>query len=275
MLLQRLERAAGRQALDTVGGCLARGREAGERGPVAAGRGRDWLERRAGVRKFSKLAGCGGIAGPLLFTAAWVVGSLRQTGHPAAGVQLSGLAAQDARDPQIMIAGFVVLGACSIGLGAALRRVVAPPSAGPWLVMVAGVAAVAAGVFRRDHMLLTGPGFAGESWHNQVHDVASGIAYGAMLAAPLVLGWRFRADPDWAVVSRPVLVLALAAAVAMAVFASGAAEPWNGVLQRAAVTLAIAVEAVVAARMLTLLSVGSRARPATAPSPVRRSSSTC
>jgi hypothetical protein len=48
MLLQRLERAVGRQALDTVGGCLARGREAGERGPVAAGRGRDWLERRAG-----------------------------------------------------------------------------------------------------------------------------------------------------------------------------------------------------------------------------------
>jgi Protein of unknown function (DUF998) len=78
------------------------------------------------VRKFSRLAGCGGIAGPLLFTAAWVVGSLHQTGHPSAGVQLSGLAGQDSRDPQIMIAGFVVLGACSIGFGAALRRVVAP-----------------------------------------------------------------------------------------------------------------------------------------------------
>jgi hypothetical protein len=29
--------------------------------------------------------------------------------------------------------------------------------------VVAGAASVAAGVFRRDHMLLAGPGFAGES----------------------------------------------------------------------------------------------------------------
>src|SRR5215472_18966967 len=121
--------------------------------------GRDWLERRAGVMKLSRLAGCGGIAGPLLFTAAWVVSSLRQAGHPAAEVQLSGLAAQDARDPQIMIAGFLVLGACSAGFGAALRTVATRRAAGPWLVVAGGVAAVAAGVFRRDHMLLTGPGF--------------------------------------------------------------------------------------------------------------------
>jgi len=230
--------------------------------------------RRAGVMKLSRLAGCGGIAGPLLFTAAWVVSSLRQAGYPAAGVQLSGLAAQDARDPQIMIAAFVVLGACTIGFGAALRRVAAAQSAGPWLVMVAGAAAIATGVFRRDHMLLTGPGFAGESWHNQVHDVASGVAYAAMLAAPLVLARRFRADPEWAVAGRPVLVLALASAVAMAVFASRAAQPWNSVLQRAAVTLALAAEAVVAVRMLTLPPVGARAKPTTAPGPARRAAST-
>ena len=157
------------------------------------------MGRRRRASTLSRLAAWAGIAGPLLFTAAWVVSSLRQAGHPAAGVQLSGLAAADARDPQIMIAAFVVLGACSIGFGAALRKV-APGSAGPWLVMVAGAAAGAVGVFRRDHMLLTGPGFAGESWHNQVHDVASGIAYVAMLAAPLVLVRRFRADSDWAVV---------------------------------------------------------------------------
>jgi len=219
------------------------------------------------VMKLSRLAGCAGIAGPLLFTVAWVACSLRQTGHPAAGVQLSGLAAQDARDPQIMIAAFVVLGACSIGFGAALKKATAPGSAGPWLVMVGGAAAVAAGVFRRDHMLLTGPCFAGESWHNQVHDVASGIAYAAMLAAPLVLGQRLRADPDWAVVSRPVQVLALASTAALVVFASQVAQPWDGVLQRAAVTLALTAEAVVAVRLLTLPPPGSSARPATAPGP--------
>src|SRR5215475_2148092 len=97
--------------------------------------------------RLGRLAAWGGVAGPLLFTAAWVVSSLRQ-GHPAAEVQLSGLAAQDARDPQIMIAGFVVLGACSAGFGAALRTVSPRRAAGPWLVVAGGVAAVAAGAFR-------------------------------------------------------------------------------------------------------------------------------
>src|SRR5215475_12299953 len=147
--------------------------------------------------RLGKLAAGGGVAGPLLFTAAWVVSSLRQAGHPAAEVQLSGLAAEDARDPQIIMAAFVLLGTCTLGFGAALRRVAAPRLAGPWLVMAAGAATVAAGVFRRDHMLLTGPGFVGESWHNQVHDVVSGVAYAAMLAAPLALARRFRTDPDW------------------------------------------------------------------------------
>jgi hypothetical protein len=119
----------------------------------------------------------------VLFTLAWVAGSLRQAGHSAAELQLSGLAAEDARDPQIMMAGFVLL-----------SRVAALGPAGPWPVLVAGAASIAAGLFRRDHMLLDSPGFAGESWHNQVHDVVGGVAYGAMLAAPLVLARRWRDD---------------------------------------------------------------------------------
>lgn len=202
--------------------------------------------------KVGRLAAWGGVAGPLVFTAAWVVGSLRQAGLSPGEVQLSGLAADDASEPQVMIAGFAVLGACSVAFGAALRREVGHETTGPWLVMVGGGAVIAAGVFRRDHMLLIGPGFSGESWHNQVHDVASFVAYAAMLAAPLVLARRFRASSRWAVIARPVQVLALASVAALALFASGAAEPWNGTVQRAAVTLALAAEALIAARMLTL-----------------------
>lgn len=202
--------------------------------------------------KVGRLAAWGGVAGPLVFTAAWVVGSLRQAGLSPGEVQLSGLAADDASDPQVMIAGFAVLGACSVAFGAALRREVGHETTGPWLVMVGGGALIAAGVFRRDHMLLIVPGFSGESWHNQVHDVASFVAYAAMLAAPLVLARRFRASSRWAVIARPVQVLALASVAALALFASGAVEPWNGTVQRAAVTLALAAEALIAARMLTL-----------------------
>jgi hypothetical membrane protein len=207
--------------------------------------------------KAGRLAAWGGIAGPLIFTAAWIVGSLRQSGLPAEEVQLSGLAADDARDPQVMIAGFTVLGACSVAFGAALRRSAGRETTGPWLVMAGGAAAIAAGVFRRDHMLLSGPGFSGESWHNQVHDVASFVAYAAMLTAPLVLARRFRASRQWAVIARPVQALALASAAALALFASGAAATWQGpsglaTVQRVAVTLALAAEALIAARMLTL-----------------------
>jgi hypothetical protein len=200
----------------------------------------------------------------VLFTVAWVISSLRQTRHSKGEVQLSGLAADDARDPQIMMAGFGVLGAGSVVFGAGLGRVTAPRAAGPWLVAVAGAASVAAGAFRRDYMLLTGPGFAGESWHNQVHDAVSGVAYGAMLAAPVVLGRRFRDDPDWAVLSRPVQVLALAGAGAFAVFVSRIAGPYNGVVQRIAVTLPLIAEILMAGRMLSLPSAGSPAGPASA-----------
>lgn len=114
-------------------------------------------------------------------------------------------------------------------------------------------------------MLLAGPGFAGESWHNQVHDVVSGVAYGAMLAAPLVLGRRWRGDPDWGRLSRPVQVLALAGAAALAVFASGVAGPDNGVVQRIAVTLPLTAEILMAGRMLTLPVTGSAAGLEAAP----------
>lgn len=198
-----------------------------------------------------RLAGYGGIAGPALFTAAWLAGSLRQAGYTPAAVQLSGLAAEEAKDPQIMIAGFVVLGVGTFGLGVTLRRLTGPRQAGPWLIMAAGAATVAAGVFRRDHMLLTGPGFTGESWHNQVHDVASGVAYAAMLTAPLLLARRWRADPDWAGLSRPLVLLALGSAGGIAMFATRLLDPWNGAVQRASVTLALAAEVLIAARLLT------------------------
>lgn len=198
--------------------------------------------------KLATAAGLAGIAGPVLFTAGWLASSLRQAA-PMAEVQLSGLAAEDARDPQLMMAAFIVLGGCSIGLGAGLRRV-CPRSAGPWLVMLAGGATVAAGVFRRDHLLLTGPGFTGESWHNQVHDVVSGVAYAAMLAAPLLLAWRLRREPGWTGISRAVTGLAVASAVGLAVFASRALEPWNGAVQKGTVTLALAAEVLLAAGLL-------------------------
>jgi hypothetical protein len=114
-----------------VGGVVVEGsRRIGEAQGTGAGSGGISFEGDTGPVKLSRLAAAGGVAGPVLFTVAWVAGSLRQAGHSAAEVQLSGLAAEDARDPQIMMAGFVVLGAGAVVFGAGLGRLAAPRSAG-------------------------------------------------------------------------------------------------------------------------------------------------
>ena len=141
-----------------------------------------------------------GVAGPVVFTAAWVAGSLRQTGHGALSVQLSGLAAPDARDPWIMLAGFLVLGGCTVAFGAALRQALRGNATGdagpaPALIQGAGLLTVAAGLLRRDRLLLDAPGEPGASWHSNAHDAISGLLYASLVVVQLVLARRFRRDP--------------------------------------------------------------------------------
>jgi len=208
-----------------------------------------------------------GIAGPALFTGAWLVSSMRQTGYPAADIQISGLAAPGARDPWIMIAGFLVLGGCSVVFGAALHdalggRGQAGPA--PRLIQGAGVLTVAAGLLRRDHMLLTS---GSVSWHNHAHDVISAVIYADLVVAQLVLARRFGRDPaDHGQVdqgqmdpgqARPgwrrwrLWLLASAGVTAglLAAFAAGTSAPGAGVLQRAAVTVPLAVITAIAIRL--------------------------
>ena len=96
------------------------------------------------------LQAAAGIAGPAMFTGAWIASSLRQTRQGPGGLQLSGLAAPDARDPWIMLAGFLVAGGCTAAFGAALREVRSQHATGgagpgPALVQGAGLLTVAAG----------------------------------------------------------------------------------------------------------------------------------
>ena len=238
----------------------------------------------------SGLGAAAGIVGPVAFTGAWLVASLRQTGHSAVAVQLSGLAAPDARDPGIMIAGFVALGACSVAFGGSLRRALGgsgrsaspgraglgvraggsrlrrvrpesrrsdsgPPRAGlgPRLIQWAGALTIAAGLLRRDHMMLGTPGAAvGESWHNHAHDLVSSIIYVTLVIAPLLLAVRFRGDARWQRLWIPLLAGSAATAGLLGVFASSAWESWDPVLQRVAVTIPLAMVAAVAVRLLTL-----------------------
>jgi Protein of unknown function (DUF998) len=247
--------------------------------------------RTAGPSALSSRVGAAtGIVGPVAFTGAWLVASLRQTGHSAVAVQLSGLAAPNARDPGIMIAGFVALGACSVAFGGSLHRALGgsgrsaspgraglgvraggsrlrrgrpesrrsdsgPPRAGlgPRLIQWAGALTIAAGLLRRDRMMLGTPGAAvAESWHNHAHDLVSSIIYVALVIAPLLLAVRFRGDARWQRLWIPLLAGSAATAGLLGVFASSAWESWDPVLQRVAITIPLAMVAAVAVRLLTL-----------------------
>ena len=196
-----------------------------------------------------------GLAGPAAFTLAWITSSLRQTRQGPGGLQLSGLAAPDARDPWIMLTGFLVLGGCTVAFGAALREALSGSAAdgagpGPALIQGAGLPTVAAGLLRRDHMLLTAAGGAGASWHNNAHDVISGLAYADLVIAQVALARRFRRDPVWRPWHPWLLASAAATGVLLIAYKADVTGPAAAILQRVAVTLPQAAVAAIAAWLM-------------------------
>jgi hypothetical protein len=226
----------------------------------------------------ARVCAAAGIAGPVVFTGAWIVSSLRQTGHRAADIQISGLAAADARDPWIMITGFLVLGGCCVAFGEALhdamggRGQAGPAGSAPRLIQGAGVLTMAAGLLRRDRMLLT----AGSvSWHNHAHDVISVVIYVDLVVAQLLLAARFGRDgvvrdglvrdglvrdpiepdrgrPGWRAWRPWLLTSAAATAVTLTAFAADTSAPDAGIMQRVAVTIPLAAITAVAVQLVKM-----------------------
>ena len=203
------------------------------------------------VATVARAGAAAGIAGPAVFTGAWIVSSCRQTGHPAADLQISGLAAADASDPWIMITGFLVLGGCGVAFGASLReRLGCRPGPAPGIIQAAGILTIAAGLLRRDHMLLT----AGDvSWHSHAHDVVSALIYTDLVLAQALLAARFGGDATergwrpW----RPWLLASAGVTTGLLIaYAADTSGPQAGVVQRAAVTVPLAALAAIAARLV-------------------------
>lgn len=201
-----------------------------------------------------------GVLGPAAFTAAWVAAAFRQPGLPFAVPQISGLAADDARDPWLMISGFVVLGGCAIGFSRALRNALGGRRAGPGprLMQAAGVLTIAAGLLRRDHVLLTtGP----ESWHNHAHDIVSAVVYLLLVAVPLLLARRFSSDERWRGLAAPLVASSIASAALLVAFYSSPGSSWDATLQRIAVSLPLAAVVAVAIRLGRLAGSADPASP--------------
>ena len=154
-----------------------------------------------------------------------------------------------------MLAGFLVLGGCTVAFGGALREALRGNATGgagpgPALIQGAGLLTVAAGLLRRDHMLLNAPGEPGASWHSNAHDAISGLVYVNLVAAQLALAWRFGRDPAWRHWRPWLLASAAATGVILIAYATDVTGPAAAILQRAAVTLPQAAVAAIAARLI-------------------------
>ena len=193
------------------------------------------------MRRWYRLRALGGVVGPAAFTTAWAVSTARQDGYDIRNEHISGLAAPDARHPQVMIAGFFVLGVGTIAAGSALEDALGGwerAGWGPRLIQASGLAALAAGALRRDRMTLVRPdGVDGQTWKNDGHDLAAGVVYLCLVGAPLALAARFRDDPAWQHLVVPAIAGSAVTLTSLVVFASERLGPWNGVVQRVMVSL--------------------------------------
>jgi hypothetical membrane protein len=212
-----------------------------------------------------KARAAAGIVGPIVFTGAWLASSLLQTGYTPIDLQISGLAAPDARDQWIMITGFLVLGGCTVVFGDALNEALAEGKGcaatgmaaaradladlAPRLIQRAGLLTIAAGLLRRDHMLLV-PGAV--SWHNHAHDVVSAVLYVDLVFAQLLLARRFGREPGWKPWRPWLLASAAATAAVLIAFAGDISAPAAGILQRVAVTIPLGAITAIASRLLVI-----------------------
>ena len=201
-------------------------------------------------------AACG-LVGPAAFTAAWLVATRRQPVYSVANEHISGLAAPDAEVPHVMTAGFVTLGACTVAFAAELEERLRvrgrAAGGGPALLAASGVALLSAGLFRRDRLSnypMPGEPATRQYWRNDLHDLSAVAAAGYGIAALAALAARFRHDPTFGDLAAPAGLAALAAGGLSVWFATDVVRPGNGIVQRASISIPLAVMARLALRML-------------------------
>jgi hypothetical membrane protein len=204
------------------------------------------------------------VAGPIAFTAAWLIGPFAQDVYSVRQEDISALAALDAQHTWIMITGFLLLGAGTVALGAGLAMTLKGRRAviGSILVLIAGVGLVVAGLARNDCSSELSACAqrvdAGDvSWHSTVHDTVSLVIFLALIAAPLVLAGSFRGAEPWRDLWSYSLVTGLLGFVLLIMYVTGVAGSWNGLLQRIFVSILFLWIAVLGLR----LSRVSRAQP--------------
>ena len=209
---------------------------------------------------FRRLAGACAVAGPLVFSAAWLVAWTAQETYSPLREDISALAALDAQQPWIMVAGFLALALGLAALGAGLMRAVAGGRAariGALLVLLAGLGILVAGIARNDCSselaACKARIDAGEvSWQHGLHDAVSGLVFLALVVAQLVLARAFRRDPSWRDLRAYSIFSGSLTLALLVLFVAGPIAGWNGLLQRVFLAVPLVWVTVVGLRLRRL-----------------------
>jgi hypothetical membrane protein len=186
------------------------------------------------------VAGALAVAGPVAFSAAWLVAWAAQDSYSPRREDISALAALDAQQPWIMAVGFLALALGLLALGGGLVRALEggwPAPVGALLVLIAGVGILVAGTARNDCSselaACKARIDAGDvSWQHGLHDAVSGLLFLALVVAQLVLARAFRRDPAWRDLRGYSIVSGVLTLALLVLFGTGAIEDWNGLVQR-------------------------------------------
>jgi hypothetical membrane protein len=211
------------------------------------------------------------VAAQLAFIASWLVAEALQPGYSGTASGVSALAADGARDPWIVITGFVVFGlgvaALVPGLAFVLpRRRAATVAAG--LFALAGLSIVVIGASRLDCNLSNAACQArfdaGKlSWHTDVHVWAGLVMRAALILTPFALARALWPSPAGALALLSGAIGAAIGVTALILYGSGTAD---GLVER--------IELVVVHLWIVIVAAGIlyETRPAPklpAPAPLR------
>lgn len=217
-----------------------------------------------------KLLGGLAVAGPVVFTLAWLIAWPAQDTYSPRHEDISALAALDAQQSWIMIVGFLALGVGIAALGLALWNAVRSSRSariGAVLVALAGLGILVAGLARNDcsSELAACQARAADdfSWHHNVHDLISGLVFALLVVAQLVLARAFRGDDRWRDLRAYSAVSGLATLVLLVLFGSEVFGDSNGLVQRVFLAVPFAWIVVVGLRVRRL-SAGTTPPPASA-----------
>ncbi len=204
------------------------------------------------------------IAGPILFTVAWLVAWSVQDVYSPRREDISALAAIDAQHAWIMIAGIIALGLSLAALGLGLLGAIhdgRSATVGPILLVLAGVCFTGAGLARNDcsselQACNEHVSSGDVSWHHIVHDVLGVAVFLVLAVAPLVLARAFRSDSRWSKLRRYSLLSGALTLALLVVFGAELFAGWNGHVQRVLILVPLVWVAVLGAHLVKIAGAG-------------------